>query len=170
MGGGEGALTLRILKFNVRSFGAGMMGAVNGMRPSGEVDSSCMQSREVWTGTTYALAATMLHEVLAHESEVEAGGKEADEGVKELWSAAFETAHGLYVTGWKEAGYWFQTPEGWELSGNYRSLGYMRPLSIWAMQWALQDKLNSLPTVDDAAWSRYKAHKNGSKHLEFVRL
>jgi hypothetical protein len=26
------------------------------------VDNSCMQSREVWTGTTYALAAAMMHE------------------------------------------------------------------------------------------------------------
>jgi len=26
------------------------------------VDNSCMQSREVWTGTTYALAAAMIHE------------------------------------------------------------------------------------------------------------
>jgi hypothetical protein len=35
-------------------------------------------------------------------------------------------------------GYWFATPEAWELSGNFRSLGYMRPLSIWAMQFALE--------------------------------
>ena len=33
--------------------------------------------------------------------------------------------------------YWFQTPEAWTTDGHYRSLIYMRPLSIWAMQWAL---------------------------------
>ena len=33
--------------------------------------------------------------------------------------------------------YWFQTPEGWTTDGHYRSLVYMRPLAIWAMQWAL---------------------------------
>ncbi|KAL2254278.1 UNVERIFIED_CONTAM: Non-lysosomal glucosylceramidase [Sesamum indicum] len=33
--------------------------------------------------------------------------------------------------------YAFQTPEGWDFEGRYRSLGYMRPLAIWAMQWAL---------------------------------
>lgn len=33
--------------------------------------------------------------------------------------------------------YAFQTPEGWNFEGHYRSLGYMRPLAIWAMQWAL---------------------------------
>nr|XP_009767135.1 PREDICTED: uncharacterized protein LOC104218357 [Nicotiana sylvestris] len=33
--------------------------------------------------------------------------------------------------------YAFQTPEGWNTEGRYRALGYMRPLAIWAMQWAL---------------------------------
>ena len=33
--------------------------------------------------------------------------------------------------------YSFQTPEAWNLRDEYRSLSYMRPLSIWAMQWAL---------------------------------
>lgn len=33
--------------------------------------------------------------------------------------------------------YSFQTPEGWNIDDQYRSLCYMRPLAIWAMQWAL---------------------------------
>jgi hypothetical protein len=33
--------------------------------------------------------------------------------------------------------YTFQTPEAWTIDGYYRSLAYMRPLAIWAMQWAL---------------------------------
>lgn len=33
--------------------------------------------------------------------------------------------------------YWFQTPEAWTMDGHYRSLIYMRPLSIWGMQYAL---------------------------------
>lgn len=33
--------------------------------------------------------------------------------------------------------YAFQTPEAWTEDGGYRSLHYMRPLGIWAMQWAL---------------------------------
>lgn len=38
--------------------------------------------------------------------------------------------------------YAFQVPEGWNLNGHYRSICYMRPLGIWAMQWALtQPKL-----------------------------
>lgn len=32
----------------------------------------------------------------------------------------------------------FQTPEGWNSDDGYRSLCYMRPLAIWAMQWALR--------------------------------
>ena len=34
----------------------------------------------------------------------------------------------------------FQTPEAYTGAGRYRSLGYMRPLSIWAMQWAWQKR------------------------------
>ncbi len=35
---------------------------MNGMRPNGTVDNCCLQSREVWTGVTYAVAAAMMHE------------------------------------------------------------------------------------------------------------
>jgi len=200
-----------------------LWGAVNGMRPNGEIDDCCLQSREVWTGTTYALAAAMLCE--AHEasfsiskseeqqrdtfagmvsveddkltldmppssssnsssthgfpcspsvdlSEVsllhnessprplgsidtdnrdgKAQGAAAtgSDGIEfamndsrcltheercELHRMAFVTAQGIHDAGWQTLGYWFATPEGWEASGNYRSLGYMRPLSIWAI-------------------------------------
>ena len=46
------------------SYEGGHCGAVNGMRPDGSVDSTSVQSLEVWTGVTYALAATMLHKVI----------------------------------------------------------------------------------------------------------
>ena len=45
-----------------------------------------------------------------------------------------------HFAGWERFGYFFATPEAWEKTGNYRSLGYMRPLAIWAMQYALQCK------------------------------
>ena len=35
----------------------------------------------------------------------------------------------------------FQTPEAYTGNGRYRSLGYMRPLSIWAIQWAWEKRL-----------------------------
>ena len=39
-----------VYEFNVRKFADGMSGAVNGMRPDGRIDNTCMQSKEVWTG------------------------------------------------------------------------------------------------------------------------
>ncbi|KAJ0818355.1 putative glucosylceramidase [Helianthus annuus] len=109
----------KIYDFNVMKAGGGRMGAVNGMHPSGKVDETCMQSREVWTGVTYGLAATMIH-----------AGMEAE---------GFSTAEGIFTAGWSEDGfgYAFQTPEGWTMDGHFRSLVYMRPLAIWGMQWAL---------------------------------
>jgi len=52
-----------IYEFNVKKYENGSHGAVNGMRPSGTVDPCSVQSVEVWTGVTYALAATMIHKV-----------------------------------------------------------------------------------------------------------
>jgi non-lysosomal glucosylceramidase len=109
---------LTIYDWNVHRFGQGRMGAVNGMRPDGRIDRTSMQSQEVWSGTTYALAAGMLYE--------------------DLHEAAFQTAWGVYNMTYNNTGYWFQTPEAWDENGNYRAISYMRPLSIWAMQWALE--------------------------------
>eukprot|EP00981_Chlorochromonas_danica_P001618 scaffold351_cov162-Ochromonas_danica.AAC.3 len=124
-----------IYRYNVVEFGDGKwLGAVNGMRPpsstsSARVDNSCLQSREVWTGTTYALAATMLLQARK--------GKCSESEQEELLTMAFNTARGIHDAGWQEFGYWFATPEAWFRNGNYRSMGYMRPLAVWAMQYAL---------------------------------
>eukprot|EP00249_Psilotum_nudum_P025025 c29353_g1_i1 orf=734-3784(+) len=109
----------KVFEFNVIRMNGGKMGAVNGMQPNGRVDESCMQSREIWAGTTYAIAATMIY----------AGMRDK----------AFVTAEGVFQAAWSEDGYgyWFQTPEAWTVEGHFRSLTYMRPLAIWAMQWAL---------------------------------
>ncbi|PSS35699.1 Non-lysosomal glucosylceramidase [Actinidia chinensis var. chinensis] len=109
----------KVYDFNVMKVRGGRMGAVNGMYPNGKVDETCMQSREIWTGVTYAAAATM---ILA--------------GMEEQ---AFTTAEGIFIAGWSEEGYGyaFQTPEAWTIDGHFRSLKYMRPLAIWSMQWAL---------------------------------
>ncbi|PHU10248.1 hypothetical protein BC332_22108 [Capsicum chinense] len=108
-----------VFNFNVMKVKDGRRGAVNGMRPNGEPDSSSLQSREIWSGVTYAVAAAMIQEDMA--------------------DTGFKTAAGVYETVWSENGfgYAFQTPEGWNTEGRYRALGYMRPLAIWAMQWAL---------------------------------
>ncbi|KAM3909775.1 non-lysosomal glucosylceramidase-like, partial [Leptodactylus fuscus] len=51
-----------IFELNVQQFADGQMGAVNGMRPDGTIDTSSVQSDEVWIGVVYGLAATMIHE------------------------------------------------------------------------------------------------------------
>ncbi|XP_031129454.1 non-lysosomal glucosylceramidase isoform X1 [Ipomoea triloba] len=140
-----------IFNFNVLKVKDGRRGAVNGMQPNGEVDLSCMQAREVWSGVTYAVAAGMIHE--------------------DMVDLAFKTASGVYETVWSEKGfgYAFQTPEGWTTEGRYRSLAYMRPLAIWAMQWALTQpkpsKQEVKPEIKEAC-----VHKQHSGFLRVARL
>jgi len=109
-----------IYRLNVQGFADGQMGAVNGMRPDGQVDRSNMQSQEVWTGTSYGLAGFLLHQ-----------GMDA---------AAWATAYGVYRVTYETKGYWFRTPEAWDEHGNFRAQLYMRPQAIWAMQWALDHR------------------------------
>jgi non-lysosomal glucosylceramidase len=106
-----------IHRLNVCSFGDGQMGAVNGMHPDGTVDASSEQSKEVWVGTTYALAAFMLGRGLTEEG--------------------WETARGAAAVTY-ERGLWFRTPEAYDRDGNYRASLYLRPLAIWAIEEALQ--------------------------------
>lgn len=160
-----------IFRWNVQEFGHGAVskghhdsdrgesawrGAVNGTRPVRDassrqivrmtVDQTCLQSREVWTGTTYALAATMLQEALhSATTDGDGGGETAASAssavggeLRSLGHMAFATSRGIHDGGWQAYGYWFATPEGWEQNGNYRSLGYMRALAIWAMQYAME--------------------------------
>ncbi|XP_030635696.1 non-lysosomal glucosylceramidase [Chanos chanos] len=109
-----------VYDLNVLGFAGGQMGAVNGMRPEGVPDRSSVQSDEVWIGVVYGLAATMIHEGMVEEG--------------------FKTAEGCYRTVWERLGMAFQTPEAYCEKGIYRSLAYMRPLSIWAMQLALDNR------------------------------
>ncbi len=52
-----------IFEFNVMKYADGKAGAVNGMRPDGQVDMTSMQSEEMWVGTTACLASLMVFEV-----------------------------------------------------------------------------------------------------------
>ncbi|XP_015271182.1 PREDICTED: LOW QUALITY PROTEIN: non-lysosomal glucosylceramidase, partial [Gekko japonicus] len=109
-----------IFEMNVMGFSQGTMGAVNGMRPSGVPDTSSLQADEVWVGVVYALAATMIQEGLVEEG--------------------FRTAEGCYRTVWERLGMAFQTPEAFCQKRVFRSLAYMRPLSIWSMQLAWEHR------------------------------
>uniref|UniRef100_H2YFL3 Glucosylceramidase n=1 Tax=Ciona savignyi TaxID=51511 RepID=H2YFL3_CIOSA len=106
----------KVFSLNVEKYHGGSHGAVNGMRPHGVVDNSSVQSNEVWTGVTYALAATMIHKGMLKEG--------------------FRTASGIYRSCWQRYGMAFQTPEAVRRNHTFRSLAYMRPLSIWGMQHA----------------------------------
>lgn len=62
----------------------GKRGAVNGMLPDGTIDTTTLQSREVWSGVTYAVAATMIQE--------------------DLVDMGFQTASGIHEAAWSENG------------------------------------------------------------------
>lgn len=118
----------KIFEFNVMKFANGEMGAVNGVAPDGSIVHTNEQIQEVWTGTTLGLAALMLAEGLDAE--------------------AYRTAWGVYHVTYETKGYWFRTPEAWDITGNYRASMYMRPGAIWGMEIAQQ-----LPTPKRSAKS-----------------
>jgi non-lysosomal glucosylceramidase len=105
---------------NVLRFGTGRQGAVNRMNPNGTVDTSSLQSAEVWTGSTFAVVA---HMVLA--------GLE-----KEGMSTVDTFVHHLH----SELPFLYNTPEALDGNDRYRSISYMRPLAIWAVQWAVDQR------------------------------
>ncbi|GMT27023.1 hypothetical protein PFISCL1PPCAC_18320, partial [Pristionchus fissidentatus] len=108
----------KIFDLNVRGFAGGRMGAVNGMRPDGKIDKAYIQADEMWTGVTYAVAAFMI--------------QQGD------YQRAFDTAWGTYDACFNRFGLQYQTPEALYEKKFYRAIGYMRPLAVWAMQWALE--------------------------------
>lgn len=54
----------------------------------------------------------------------------------------FATAEGIYETVYNKIGLAFCTPEALYETKHYRSVNYMRPLSIWSMQIALRKAEN----------------------------
>jgi non-lysosomal glucosylceramidase len=103
-----------IFEFNVMKFGGGELGAANGMSAEGSIIRDNEQAPEVWVGTTFGFAALLL-----------------SEGMKE---EAYHTAWGLYHVIYESKGYWFRTPEAWDIEGNFRASMYMRPAAVWAME------------------------------------
>ncbi|KAL5993276.1 hypothetical protein ACLOJK_014200 [Asimina triloba] len=158
----------KVYNFNVLKVKDGKLGAVNGMFPDGSVDKTAMQSREIWSGVTYSVAAGMIHEGLV--------------------DTAFKTARGIYEAAWSQEGfgpfknqvshsyskcrYSFQTPEGWNTDGQYRSICYMRPLAIWAMQWALspQKLFKGEPRADTEKNLASASHVGFSRVARVLRL
>ena len=108
------AAAKKIFEFNVMKFGGGQMGAANGMTADGSIIRENEQAPEVWVGTSFGFAALLL-----------------SEGMKE---EAYHTAWGLYHVIYESKGYWFRTPEAWDVEGNFRASMYMRPAAVWAME------------------------------------
>lgn len=70
----------------------GTRGAMNGMRPDGTVDLSAMQSREIWPGVTYSVAACMIQEGMLEKG--------------------FKTAEGVYDAAWSLNGLGYVSCKG----------------------------------------------------------
>ncbi|MBB6143590.1 non-lysosomal glucosylceramidase [Silvibacterium bohemicum] len=102
-----------IFNFNVMKFGDGQMGAVNGMTEGGEILTNA-EAKEVWVGTTLGYAGLLISEGMKDE--------------------AWKTTWGLYHVIYETKGYWFRTPEAWDITGNFRAGMYMRPTAVWALE------------------------------------
>lgn len=59
----------------------------------------------------------------------------------------FNTARGIYNTVYNNIGMAYETPEAIYSKKAYRSVGYMRPLSIWSIQLALNNQNKDLMTM-----------------------
>jgi non-lysosomal glucosylceramidase len=103
----------KIYNFNVMKFGHGEMGAANGMAPDGSILTNA-EAKEVWVGTTLGYAGLLMSEGMKDE--------------------AYKTTWGLYHVIYESKGYWFRTPEAWDVTGNFRAGMYMRPMAIWALE------------------------------------
>ena len=104
----------KIFDTNVMKFAKGEMGAVNGLAADGTAITTNSQAGEVWAGTTFGVAALMLADGMKDE--------------------AYRTAWGVYHVTYETKGYWFRTPEAWDVTGRFRASMYMRPAAIWAME------------------------------------
>ena len=104
----------KIFDLNVMKFAGGQMGAVNGMAADGSIIDN-EQAKEVWAGTTLGFAALLLSEGMNDE--------------------AYKTAWGLYHVIYESKGYWFRTPEAWDITGNFRAGMYMRPAAFGRWRW-----------------------------------
>jgi non-lysosomal glucosylceramidase len=108
----------KVYDFNVMKFAGGEMGAINGIGAEGALLHENPQVEEVWTGTTFAVASHMIAEGMTAQG--------------------FATAKGINNVVWRDRGYFFRTPEAYDIHGMYRASMYMRPASIWAMEYALE--------------------------------
>jgi non-lysosomal glucosylceramidase len=109
----QASVLKKIYAFNVKKFGDGHLGAVNGMNADGTVVEN-VEAREVWAGTTLGYAALLKGFGMDDQS--------------------YDVVHGLFHVIYESKGYWFRTPEAWDVTGNFRASMYMRPAGLWGME------------------------------------
>lgn len=105
--------------------GVGDCGAINGIKEDNTYIGSLQQAEEIWTGSTYFLAASMYHAGLKEE--------------------ALKTAFGVYYLTYEEesTAYWFNTPEAWHNYGVQprpeKPEQYQRPRAVWELIFEIKD-------------------------------
>lgn len=81
---------------------------------------------------------------------------------------AFQTASGIYKSCFDKFGMQYQTPEALYESRNYRALGYMRALGIWALQWNLEREIIEIsvaPRTDSVDNDEDETVNNSTSHV-----
>ncbi|VDM31562.1 unnamed protein product [Hydatigera taeniaeformis] len=106
-----------VVSKNWRSALSGEMGAINGIHKNGKIISN-IQADEFWVGTNYSLASLFIMEGMPING--------------------FDLGSACYKTVYENLGLQYQTPEAYTMEKSYRSPGYMRPLSIWSIQHAIE--------------------------------
>ena len=130
-----------VYNYNIMGIANGERGAMNGVMPDGTIEQRAQQSQEVWTGVTYAVAASMIYEGMEDK--------------------AMQAAWGIYHTVYEDKGYWFRVPEAWYVDGDFRGGVYYRPMGIWAMELAFE-KTASPDTTAPATITNLAASAGGA--------
>eukprot|EP01123_Difflugia_compressa_P002611 TRINITY_DN13356_c0_g1_i1.p1 TRINITY_DN13356_c0_g1~~TRINITY_DN13356_c0_g1_i1.p1 ORF type:complete len:218 (-),score=36.38 TRINITY_DN13356_c0_g1_i1:56-688(-) len=112
-----------VYNMNILAISDGKLGAINGVRPDGSIDTSCLHSQEMTPSVTYGVAAAMLQAGLTEE--------------------AFKLISDFTDNSYNNLGCAFQTPHCFSVSGQYRGSTHMSSsLSIWAFQWCYEIETN----------------------------
>ncbi len=118
--------------------GKGDVGMVNGRNSDGTAITYGQQPGEVWSGTTYFVAAMMYHW----------GELTNDSRLKER---ALKAAHGAYFQTWlnEETAYFFDTPEAWYADNptQFRAQQYQRPRAIWELLLEIKNPFDTLASI-----------------------
>jgi len=124
--------------------GVGDLGAVNGRSSSGS-SLGFGQPSEVWTGSSYFIAAMMYY-----------WGKNTND--EQLKDHALKTAYGVYYTTWinEQTAYFFNTPEAWNSSNprQYRAQQYQRPRAVWELLLEIKNPFDTITYIEQPPISK----------------